>query len=1653
MKKNKKALHTALLFLVCVTCMLVAACNKTVYTFEFDTNGGSIIESAEVEEGKEYVLPIPEKDGYGFEGWFVSADFEGSPVEKAKADASRKFYAKWSKLYKLSLDAKGGEVSETELFLKEGDSIKNALNGLIPEKSGLSGVWFDGEREVSSLAVMPAADKSLYAKYRVGYTVEAWEQNIDLKTYGKKTYTEYGYVGDSVEAETERTGFTYAVNENEIKDIVLTEDAASNTLKLYFDRNTYTLTYYPNYPAGAETGAVAPVAVQVIYGVEVAVGSGFYSAEGYIFAGWAVKSDGNAEYKTDYLETAIENPDGEPSGTDIITPQKNMSLFAVWVKGCVDMFGGSDCVFQISPTDENIYLSRGGKLFKGIYNAETNLFVFKNADGDILLKGKFTSEGIFTYYNSTRGEGAGLTLFVSGEGLKENTKIYFDAYNGIKYTVSDAAGMDESSEGTYLIEDDLYFTATFSSGSMAGETITFVTGYVQIDNVTTSAFQIRSDEEYGLGELVRFGVSETYIGVYGIYELTLDGLGGAEYALPDSTLSLRYTKDGDIVTLRETDGALYGRAMLIKQNGQNGYLVYDQDLDNTFTAADGSSLELDGAYLASYTIGDKMVVGNYVIEKSAFPDKRIVTMYAAGGIYKFLINITVKTVEGADGENTTEASYTFEKKKTDYSEFYFKNDSGVYYIPLLVMHENDAESNIAFIYSFDKENKYVKAGRGSVSYNAATKRYAYTNIERYDVELKEQDVDLLKVDSFEFSIDVYQSVTGEAWDSLVAEYNVSYWFAYTDTDGKKTEYEKIYTSADGAVLSITAGFAKYTDGDVTVEGEYELKNGILTIVSDSSAVYLSLNSENDTFEKLDYAPFTAYVMFADGSADADNYIVFDGKGGALYTEIKEIDGVGSETIYAGKVTEQNKTTPEGAYIYLFGSDTLSFEFIQLSTSTNNYISKFNEAYNGTYTSANGTLTLDGFSFYLSYTDSDGNNYTGRYIVEKENVIYMFNDNTQMYFDFTSDGKFKVRGSEYGTYRLMRNRSFDEIIFDFDGYGNMKVYTEDAEGNVESYIDENGTYTVSGKTFTLKYADGIDQFVLKGELSVVTVYSYDFDCFIVSNEDMVRTFIMDSDWSVLKLDNFGNAVRFDETGLKEDGFYTLITDNILYYVNSASSDACLYDYDIETGKAQKITYEVKGYYTSDLQSLVFTEYGFAKFGASSIYYYTVDGEGTVTVYRRGETGEQTNSYGFVAQEFGVFEEEMIYGGQTYYYNSGYAINFSRKDGATDYPIIIGEDRLDFTQLLFAPTGEDEFTVSGIIKHNDDSYSCNVVRETDDENNVSMYVTIDYYRLDIDVEYKGQTFDGSGDSSFTVTGLSYSRAYISYAFMDLYYQIYSLYGSTLANLLSNTFGTISFIREYDADGAVKEDYLTGAFGEASRMYDSTGNIVSFDKVSYSNTDSGLYTIDTVAADGYTYSVHFIFATHRAFGITGYYVYAFTRTETVPANDGFTVETERVISSDAGLTEGALYTISLKLNDNLIEGELALNINGSLYYIVRERGENDVIASSTYYKIALVEKTASGPIENDKKLVALYESATVTAETMTVVYSEDGASFVEISSDKGVMILSAGDVLTYAVESVYDADTATYTVVAANGKTYTVKVENNKAVIEDVTAEEKN
>lgn len=1651
MKKMKKGLLIAMMALtVSASSAMLISCdkdkNKVAYTF--NTNGGNQISSVQVSKGSTYELPVPTREGYAFEGWYTTEDFSGEAVTEVVVSSAQTYYAKWVQLYTVTLDADGGSLTQTTISLKVGANIYEAVKNSVPTKSGLTfGAWFKDGVELSANTKMPETNITLTAKYKVAYTIEIYQQNKTQNGYEKLTEDVVGseYVGTAFTAKQTYTGFKKVTNANTVETKTLSATAAENVFKLYFDRESYRVTFNPNYPMD---GVNETMTETLVYGEEITVPYE-YRTSGYCLVGWATSATAKTPtYKVNYLDALVYGQKGAEIETDKFSPERNTVLYGVWMRGYVDLFGNDDTLYILSEDAKEIYLARGELYFKGEYKANTKTFRFRNAKKEIVLQGRLNSDGTFAYADGVRN-GNVYTLQDPVKGLNEEYKIRLDEYNGMTYTYYGKT-TTEISKGTYVIDSDGYYIVTFEEGKLKGQTLMMALSTVGEDNV----FRLRNDEEIAMGTLQRGIVSNgvlRFIPVENGYTLSFNGFGIATYTIyGGDTYTWSYSIEDDTekgikkVTMTEQNGEIAAVAGIVDvdvQNNKKGYILYDENLYCTYESEDGATLQLDGMCQATYKKGSTVIEGVYTATESLFGG-HIVTVFAGANTYTYHVLATSEEVM-VNGKLEEQMAYVFSQKTNGYAEYYYADNEGtIYYVPMIVF--NEPEVGKASIYGMTESKDYVKLSQGSVTQNADG-LYVYTTEQTFNAEAAEMPVDLMKINVIVFDI-------GEA-----RSYAVSYWHS-VETDAGLENFTEVYVSGNDK-LTLVGGFAIYEGEGKVLTGEYTMSNGnvVLTLESSIETCYFKLDSENKSFTKLKYRPYKASLMMQDGNFNTKEYISFDGTGVATYTVET---GVTEKTEFIGTYAQVNgEKTANNRPVYTFTATGKTFKFVLIETVIQTMFSPYSTTYQGAFNSANeGLLTLDGYCDYAQYIDTQGKTVSGMYTVEEEGLIRLMAEERTYYFDVTEKNgqkTFTLRGEEYGEYMLLDNHyAGEKVFFEFGGYGNLKVYTYANVGDgeqVRSYIDEKGTYVRENGRFKLTYTDGAKSVTVIGDFGKET---YE-DMFLVSHEEVVQTYVHESEkgWAILILDDLGNASKYSMDGIESLGYYTLITENMLFYESKDGADRCIYNYNAKTGVATAIdNLKSKGYYTADLESLKFDAAGFAVFGdkdGEEMHFYSQASDGSITLYRRaGEGDKVVNDYGFVVDEsFGILGETIKYNGDYYIQNTGYAISFIRTaENAEKYPLTVGGKKYTLATLAFAPTGTTEFSVSGTAKlfdseNNELSVICRVERKKTETGKLVMHITVSTMRFDVDVVYGGEDSEtGVSNSTYEVKGARIIETLHSYVYLENYYMLYSIFGPMVGQIYANEFGVIEINHVYNEVGEKTETYVTAEFGKSSKMFDMDGNVVSFERAEYNEDDSSA---SFTGKDGAQYKIYFTRRNHPAFNVKAYVLAALARVETLTTTNGFEVTVERVIASDyAEYKVGKILAIRMKQNGEDVKLSLYYSKGDMLYCVAHTTDEETKkITEAKYYKLSL-KSNVSGPSENIAHLDT-YASAEVTMlDDVTVYYTADGNTAVEISQSEGVLLMYHNKEW-HTITASTKQDEKMYTVTTSGKDKFTIKVEEDGTV----------
>ena len=223
---------------------------------DYELNGGEFSEADyndSVEYGGYFSLPVPEKEGYSFKGWYDSSDFSGAPRAEGELwteyDDTITLYAKWEILenvYTVTYQLNGGSMETTTDTFTENDTFTYP----IPERYGyvFQGWFYDSDFDQYAGTFCPTGVKEnivLYAKwveqyyidFRYGYShdnpVFFIEEDLPLKLTSAER-SGYRFMG----------WYTSSVFAPEYKVIEITEP---QNIKLYaYWEKLYTVTFNTN---------------------------------------------------------------------------------------------------------------------------------------------------------------------------------------------------------------------------------------------------------------------------------------------------------------------------------------------------------------------------------------------------------------------------------------------------------------------------------------------------------------------------------------------------------------------------------------------------------------------------------------------------------------------------------------------------------------------------------------------------------------------------------------------------------------------------------------------------------------------------------------------------------------------------------------------------------------------------------------------------------------------------------------------------------------------------------------------------------------------------------------------------------------------------------------------------------------------------------------------------------------------------------------------------------------------------------------------------------------------------------------------------------------------------------------------------------------
>ena len=262
---------------------------KETYIFHFTNTGANAIEDATVTFGDAYTAPTDlTKTGYNFIGW---KDEDGNAPPATITDlgengAEFTYAAQWeAKLINVTFDGNNGKVDgeatkvvptafDSDIVAPAAARDGYAFVGWSTDKNATVGTTDLGKLTTET----PATYYAIWSANAVNYKVEFYYMDTEGAGYEQaenETLTLPGVVDQAVPTyvPAEVTGFTYNAEES-IVDGVVPADGTTLVLEVYYDRNTYALTYEGNEAVDVYFGAALPEAVKTPENV------------GHYFNGW-----------------------------------------------------------------------------------------------------------------------------------------------------------------------------------------------------------------------------------------------------------------------------------------------------------------------------------------------------------------------------------------------------------------------------------------------------------------------------------------------------------------------------------------------------------------------------------------------------------------------------------------------------------------------------------------------------------------------------------------------------------------------------------------------------------------------------------------------------------------------------------------------------------------------------------------------------------------------------------------------------------------------------------------------------------------------------------------------------------------------------------------------------------------------------------------------------------------------------------------------------------------------------------------------------------------------------------------------------------------------------------------------------------------------
>ena len=277
-------------------------CNPNTYTINFDTDGGTTVNSKTVTyDSKIGEITSPTKTGYNFGGWYLDTEsITSESVYKYAKDITIK--AKWTEgtntkytvnYYLQTIEKTYGSATESIVYTgttnKTVEAELKTYEGFVTPSKQTVKILADGsakvdyyyERKELKVTFINGSTKK-EVKYLYGKENQAFTNN----GFNKTGYTLTGY------SEKEKGSKNYEVT-NTVSGEFIDTNYPSKTLYAVFTANTYKVVFNNNGGTGTKTE------VTCTYDKDCKLSTEGFTKEGYTISGWSKTSEGEIEYTAD----------------------------------------------------------------------------------------------------------------------------------------------------------------------------------------------------------------------------------------------------------------------------------------------------------------------------------------------------------------------------------------------------------------------------------------------------------------------------------------------------------------------------------------------------------------------------------------------------------------------------------------------------------------------------------------------------------------------------------------------------------------------------------------------------------------------------------------------------------------------------------------------------------------------------------------------------------------------------------------------------------------------------------------------------------------------------------------------------------------------------------------------------------------------------------------------------------------------------------------------------------------------------------------------------------------------------------------------------------------------------------------------------------